>query len=120
MGTKGEIVTHWLAMQMLQVQDGYPTSYVTANYQALCVAWDPATRLPKRNTSDIYPAQGSTTALGNGSFQFQFYSPITNVATGDYITARPSPFFKPPLLCMRCLSWPPQPADARGIILHVA
>lgn len=68
------------------MQDGYPTDYVTAPYQPLCVAWDPVTRLPKRNSSDIYPSYGETVALGGRDFQFTFHYYIQNTNIGDYIT----------------------------------
>lgn len=69
-----------------QVQDGYPTSYVTDVYQSLCVAWDPVSRLPRRNSSDIYPGYGQTVPLGGSNFQMNFGYLISNVFTGDYIT----------------------------------
>ena len=68
------------------MQDGYPTYYVAEDYQALCVAWDPVTRLLKRNTSDIYPLPGETVELTSTTFQFSFGSVISNVDVGDYIT----------------------------------
>ena len=70
----------------LQVQDGYPIGYVTDYYQALCVPWDPVTRLPLQNTSDIYPTPGATTSLGGSNFQFQFNYENFGVSIGDYIT----------------------------------
>lgn len=69
-----------------QVHDGYPTSFVTDVYQSLCVAWDPVTRLPRRNSSDIYPGYGQTVALGGRDFQMNFGYLVQNVYTGDYIT----------------------------------
>lgn len=75
----------------MQVQDGYPTSYVTNYYQALCVPWDPVTRLPKQNTSDIYPTPGQTTALGGSNFQLNFNYDNFGVQIGDYITVRRPP-----------------------------
>ena len=71
-----------------QVHDGYPTNYVTNNYQALCVPWDPVTRLPLQNTSDIYPTPGQTVALGGSNFQFNFNYDNFGVSIGDYITVR--------------------------------
>ena len=68
------------------MQDGYPTSFVTDVYQSLCVAWDPVTRLPRRNASDIYPGYGQTVALGGSNYQFNFGYVVQNVFTGDYIT----------------------------------
>ena len=70
----------------MQVQDGYPTDYVTDYYQALCVPWDPATRLPLQNTSDIYPTPGATTSLGGNDFQFQFNYANFGISVGNYIT----------------------------------
>ena len=71
-----------------QVHDGYPTNYVTNNYLALCVPWDPVTRLPLQNTSDIYPTPGQTVALGGSNFQFNFNYDNFGVSIGDYITVR--------------------------------
>lgn len=69
------------------MQDGYPTSFVTDAYQSNCIAWDPATRLPRRNSSDIYyQGSGQTVALGGRDFQINFGYVLKNVFTGDYIT----------------------------------
>jgi len=46
------------------------------------------TRLPKQNTTDIYPTPGQTTALGGSSFQFNFNYQNFGIQTGDYITVR--------------------------------
>lgn len=70
----------------MQVQDGYPIDYVTDYYQALCVPWDPATRLPLQNTSDIYPTPGATISLGGNNFQFQFNYVNFGISVGNYIT----------------------------------
>lgn len=70
----------------MQVQDGYPIDYVTDYYQALCVPWDPATRLPLQNTTDIYPTPGATTSLGGNNFQFQFNYANFGISVGNYIT----------------------------------
>lgn len=75
-------------VQSMQVQDGYPTNYVTQYYQALCVPWNPVTRLPKQNTSDIYPTPGQTTSLGGSNFQFNFNYNNFGISVGDYITVR--------------------------------
>lgn len=58
------------------------------SYQALCVAWDPDTRLPIRNSSDIYPQQGQTTSIGGRSFQFTFNYQVVGTSVGDFITVR--------------------------------
>ena len=78
-----------ILLRCMQVQDGYPTNYVTQYYQALCVPWNPVTRLPKQNTSDIYPTPGQTTSLGGSNFQFNFNYNNFGISVGDYITVRP-------------------------------
>lgn len=72
-----------------QVQDGYPTDFVTASYQALCVPWDPDTRLPRRNATDIYPNVGQTTLVSGRTYQFMFGYTPQGISIGDFITVSP-------------------------------
>ena len=83
----------------MQVQDGYPIDYVTDYYQALCVPWDPATRLPLQNTSDIYPTPGATISLGGNNFQFHFNYVNFGVSVGNYLTVG----HQAPSLPLQCL-----------------
>ena len=99
-------------LRRMQVQDGYPTNYVTQYYQALCVPWNPVTRLPKQNTSDIYPTPGQTTSLGGSNFQFNFNYNNFGISVGDYITVRP------PLWCL--LMWHSLPLPASWQFTGVA
>jgi hypothetical protein len=79
-----------------QVQDGYPTYYVaSSSYQPLCVPYDPVTRLPRTNATDIYPSFGQTLPLGGSSFQFLFNYYIDGVYQGDYITVSPCHMLSP-------------------------
>ncbi|BDA47298.1 hypothetical protein COCOBI_10-1440 [Coccomyxa sp. Obi] len=70
----------------ITVQDGYPIDQVVAQGSPLCVAWDPNTRLPRKNSSDIYV--GSTTSLGGRTFQMKFAYVVVGVFKGDFITCR--------------------------------
>ncbi|CAL8472258.1 g11800 [Coccomyxa elongata] len=70
----------------ITVQDGYPIDQVLPQGNPLCVAWDPDTRLPRKNSSDIYV--GSTTSLGGRNFQMKFGYVVVGVFIGDFITCR--------------------------------
>ncbi len=89
----------------MQVQDGYPIDMVTANYQALCVGWDPDSRLPRTNASDIYPQQGLTTPLGGRSFQFKFGYNVVGFSKGDFVTVSARPWHSVPSISNLSLSF---------------
>jgi hypothetical protein len=90
------------------VQDGFPTDRVlTAQGRVLAIAFDPATRLVRANTTDAYPLVAP--GADGRTFNFSFPFAIPGVSVGDAVVVRP----RRPARAARAPG-PPAPSPAAG------